>query len=301
VVGNDKLLFAAIDPPGLERVASLNSGFFTDINPRRAMSALARDPLAVLVDKETAKSFNLRKGDIVKIQLPSPSLGRPTLLTFRVAGTFIQFPGFPVGLDFVGNLSTYQQATGAVTPSYYLLRTDGSGRTNAQVDRALRTTLGTTVPARIDTTARVGSKDQTSIAGLSLTGLGRVEGLYTLLIASLGIVIFVLVLLVQRNAERAVMRALGLARRRLHAVVLGEAVIVAITSVVVGTGIGAPMAYMFAQILRRIFVVPPSHLSVPPVVGLLLVGLLVVMVTVSAVIIAAAARRLRLVELLRAE
>jgi hypothetical protein len=58
---------------------------------------------------------------------------------------------------------------------------------------------------------------------------------------------------------------------------------------------------MFAQILRRIFVVPPSHLSVPPVVGLLLVGLLVVTVTVSAVIIAAAGRRLRLVELLRAE
>ena len=95
-----------------------------------------------------------------------------------------------------------------------------------------------------------------------------------LLIASLGIVIFVAMLLTQRNTERAVMRALGLARRQLRSIFLGEAAIVATVSVVVGTLIGVPMAYMFVQVLRRIFVVPPT-LSVPPSLALLLLGLLV--------------------------
>ncbi len=301
VVGTDQLLFAAIDPRSFTRVAPLDPGFFTNISPDKAMAALAADPQAVLVDKETAESFNLAKGDTVKAQLPSPTLGQPILVTLRVAGTFIQFPGFPLGLDFVGNLTTYQQATGSTAPSYYLLRTDGSEPTNSRVAGAVGAALGNTAPARVDTTTKTANKDQTSLAGLSLTGLGRVESLYTLLIVSLGIVIFVVALLVQRSSERAVMRALGLARRRVHAVILGEAVIVLVVSIIVGLAIGVPMAYMFTQILRRIFVVPPSSLSLPPSEALLLGGLLVVTVALSSALISGALRRMRLVELLREE
>jgi ABC-type antimicrobial peptide transport system permease subunit len=81
---------------------------------------------------------------------------------------------------------------------------------------------------------------------------------------------------------------------------LGEASIVAAVSVVVGSVIGVPMAYMFVQVLRRIFVVPPT-LSVPPSLALLLVGLLAVTVAISAAILSVSARRLKLVELLRTE
>jgi len=222
-------------------------------------------------------------------------------VTFRVAGTLIQFPSFPLGLDFVGNRDAYEQATGTTTPSWYLLRTDGTRATNERVARDIRARLGVATPARIDTTARIANKDQTSLAGLSLTGLGRVENLYTLLIAGLAIVIFVVALLVQRNGERAVMRALGLARRRVHAVILGEATVVLLVSVLVGLVIGVPMAFMFVQILRRIFVVPPSSLTFPTSTVLLLAAVLIVSLALSAALIAAALRRMRLVELLRQE
>ena len=255
VLGTDTVLFAAVDPQTFERVAPLNDGFFTDTTAHAAMTALARDPHAVLMDKETALSFNVRKGDTVKAQIPSPSLGQPILVTFHVAGTLIQLPGFPLGLDMVGNLSAYQQETGTISPSYFLLSTDGSSATSARVAHALTANLSTVVPARIETTARTSNKDQTSLAGLSLTGLGSFEGLYTLLIASLTTVILVAALLLQRGTERATMRALGLGRRRLQAVILGEAVVVIVTSIVVGALLGAPMAYMFVQILRRIFIV----------------------------------------------
>ena len=101
----------------------------------------------------------------------------------------------------------------------------------------------------------------------------RFVGLLKTMLFTVTPTIFVAMLLVQRNTERAVMRALGLARRRLRSIVLGEAAIVATASVVVGTIIGVPMAYMFVQILRRIFVVPPT-LSSPDSLPLLLLGLL---------------------------
>ncbi len=300
VLGSEKLLFAAVDPATFADVAGLSSGFFTEGDPDEAMKALAENPTAVIIDQETADTFNVGLGDTIRLQVPSPALGQLTLMPLEVVATVIQFPGFPTGLDFVGNLDAYRQATGAVAPSYYLLRTDGDPATDARVAAELTRSLGTDVPARISTTAEVGNPDQSSIAGLSLTGLGRVEGFYMVLIASLGIVIFVAMLLTQRNTERAVMRALGLARRPLRSIMLGEASIVATLSLVVGTVIGVPMAYMFVQVLRRIFVVPPT-LSVPPSLALLLLGLLAVTVAVSAAILSVSARRLKLVELLRTE
>ena len=300
-VGTEKLLFAAVEPNTLAKVASLDPGFFTDVSPREAMAALARDPHAVLIDKETAQSFNFRRGDTVKARMPSPVLGDSALVTLHIAGTLIQFPGFPLGLDFVGNLQNYQQQTGVTAPSYFLLRTDGSPRTNDQIASRVRNALGPSTPVRVETTAKTGNKDQTSLAGLSLTGLGRVEGLYTLLISSLAIVLFVVALLVQRTSERAVMRAIGLGRRRLQAVILGEAALVLVASVAIGLVTGVPMAYLFVQILRRVFVVPPTSLSFPLSGALVLLGLLLVTLVLSAALIAGALRRMRLAELLRQE
>jgi len=147
----------------------------------------------------------------------------------------------------------------------------------------------------------VGNQDQSSLAGLSLTGLGRVEGLYMLLIACLATVLFVAALLMQRDTERATMRALGMARSRLHALIFGEVVLVASTGVVVGTVVGIPMAYLFEQILRRVFVVPPDRLALSPSAFALVAVLLGLTLAVAASIISTAIRRLRLVELLRAE
>jgi putative ABC transport system permease protein len=122
-----------------------------------------------------------------------------------------------------------------------------------------------------------------------------------LLISSLAIVLFVVALLVQRSSERAVMRAIGLGRRRLQTMILGEAALVLVASVAIGLVTGVPMAYLFVQILRRVFVVPPTSLSFPPSEALVLAGLLLVTLALSAALIAAALRRMRLVELLRQE
>jgi putative ABC transport system permease protein len=301
VVGTDKVLFVAVDPRTFRAVAPLNGGFFTDISPQAALNALARDRHAVLVDKETATNFNFHKGDTIKVQLPSPALGQPVIVTLRVAGTLVQFPGYPGGIDLAGNLAAYEDATGVTTPDYFLLRTDGTREANSRITTLLRSEFRSDAVVRIDTTARAANKDQTSLAGLNLTGLGRIENLYTVLIASLGIVIFVIGLLLERVPEQATIRALGLARRRLHFLVLSEAALVLVVSVIIGLLIGVPMAFLFIQILRHVFVVPPTQLSLPPSQGLFLAGLLAITLVLSAVIIGAAQRRMRVIELLRQE
>lgn len=220
--------------------------------------------------------------------------------TFRIVGTLIQFPSFPLGLDFVGNLTGCQQATGFTTPSYFLPSTGGSRSTNAHVARSFRTALDGTNPARVDTSSRTSNKDQTSIARLGLTGLRRVEGLRTHLIAALAIILFVTAMLVQRSTERATVAGLGFGRR-LNATVLSEPIIIAATGTVIGARLGVPMAYLFVQILGHMFVVPPTTLTVPGSQALLLVGMLLLTITASAVTTAIAVRRVRLVELLRAE
>jgi ABC-type antimicrobial peptide transport system permease subunit len=84
-------------------------------------------------------------------------------------------------------------------------------------------------------------------------------------------------------------------------VLLGEAAFVLVTSVAIGLAVGIPMAYLFVQILRRVFIVPPTSLSFPLSEVALLAGLLVVTIGLAAAIISAAIRRIRLVEFLRAE
>jgi hypothetical protein len=84
-------------------------------------------------------------------------------------------------------------------------------------------------------------------------------------------------------------------------VILGEAAFVLVTSVAIGLLIGVPMAYLFIQILRRVFIVPPTSLSFPLSEVALLSGLLVVTLALAAGIISAAIRRIRLVGFLRAE
>jgi hypothetical protein len=57
-----------------------------------------------------ARTFNVQPGDQVKAQLPGPN-GTTVPVTFRAAGLFKEFPGYPQGIDLVGNLTFYQTVT----------------------------------------------------------------------------------------------------------------------------------------------------------------------------------------------
>ena len=301
IVGTDKRALVAIDPATFSEVASLPDSFFSGISAHDAMAALQNDPAGVLISKEMARTFNVQTGDQVRVQLPVAG-GKPVPVTFHAAGMFINFPGYPQGIDLVGNLSFYRNATGVSRADVFLLRTaDPSPAGVAQVAQSLKQSIGSSSPLLIETTATAINRDSSTLTALNLRGLGSLEALFAVVMSAIGVAIFVFGLLLQRRNELVTMRALGMGLGQLRALVVGEATIVAALSLVIGGLVGAAMAVMFVQVLTPLFTIPPTGLTVPADELVLLATLVLGGVGLASLVSARVLRRLNPAELLREE
>jgi len=88
---------------------------------------------------------------------------------------------------------------------------------------------------------------------------------------------------------------------QLRSLVLGEATVVAVVSLVVGAMVGAAMAVMFVQVLTPLFTIPPTSLTVPAGQLAVLATLVLGGMGLSVLLAARSLRRLNPVELLREE
>jgi ABC-type antimicrobial peptide transport system permease subunit len=153
----------------------------------------------------------------------------------------------------------------------------------------------------IETTATAINRDASSLTALNLRGLGGLQSLYTVLISAASIGVFVFGLLLQRRKEYVTMRALGIRMGQLWALLLGEAAIVAVISLIIGGVAGVVMALMFVQILAPIFTIQPSGLTVPTSQLAVLATLVLGGMAISVALAARNLRRINPVELLREE
>ncbi len=127
------------------------------------------------------------------------------------------------------------------------------------------------------------------------------QTVYTALISTAAIGIFVFGLLLQRRKKYVIMRALGIRMGQLWGLVLGEATTVAIFSLFIGTLTGGIMAYRFVQILAPLFTMLPTSLTLPAGQLATLVTLVLGGMALSIALAARSLRRLDRVELLREE
>jgi putative ABC transport system permease protein len=300
-LGSDRKDLAAIDPASLEKTANLHDSFFLDAKAGGAMTALRSEPSAALVDWELARDYNIAVGDPVKVQVTDQS-GREVPVTFRVVGRFNSFPGFPQHVDLVTNLPYYQTVTGHTTVDFFYVRSRGStADAVARTAEAIGSGPGKVDPLFVDTTAKAVNRDQSTLAALNLNGLASLDSIFTALMSAAGIAIFVFGLMLQRRKEYVTLRALGIRFRQLQGLVIGEAALVAVCGVVSGVLIGTGMAYMYVQVLRPVFTLPPERLSFPPLQLGVLVGLVLAGMAVSALLATALLRGLKPMELLREE
>ena len=301
LVGTEKRTLVAVDATTYSQAAPLADSFFPGGTAPAAMSALRNDPAAVLVSTEMARTFNIQTGDQVNVQLADRA-GRPVPVTFHAAGVFKDFPGYPQGIDLVGNLAFYQTATGNDQASLFLIRTaDSSSSGVAQVADLLRAGPGRSTPLLVETTATAINRDQSTLTAINLRGLGGLQALYTFLISGAGLAIFVFGLLLQRRKEYVTMRALGIRMAQLWALVLGEAAAVAVLSLVIGGAAGIVMAVMFVQILAPLFTIQPSTLTVPVAQLVTLAALVLGAMGIAVTLATRSLRRINPVELLREE
>jgi putative ABC transport system permease protein len=301
LVGTDKRALVAIDAANYQSLALMPDSFFSGISADGAMAALKSDPAGILVSTELARTFNVQTGDQVKVQLSDRS-GKRVPVTFHAVGLFKNFAGFPQGIDLVGNIAFYQSATGSNNADFFLVKTSDPGQPAVDAAAArLKAGPGQKTPLLVESTVGAINKDQSTLAALNLRGLGSLESLYTVLISAAGIAIFVFGLLLQRRKEYVTMRALGIRFGQLRSLVLGEAGLVAVLSLVVGGTVGTAMAYMFVQILGSLFTIPPTALTFPAQQLVTLAVLVLGGMGVSGLLAARSLGRLSPVELLREE
>lgn len=319
-VGTDRKDLALIDPGTLERAVNLHESFlcpatvrglpglalpqggnFCDLGAAAAMAAMRSDPSAVLVDWEMFRDYNMNIGDPLKLTL-TDVYGHDTPVVFHIAARFRAFPGFPQHVDMVGNLARYQQATGYQQADLFFVKTkDQSLPGVTSVAAAIRSGPGRSEPLFVTTTSEAIDKEQSTLAALNLNGLGSLDSIYTALMSAAAISIFVFGLMLERRKEYVTLRALGIRVRQLQALVVVEAALIAVLGVTIGMTVGIGMAYLFVQVLRPVFTLPPEHLSLPPDQLGILGGLVLFCMVVSATLASGRLRTLKPMELLREE
>jgi putative ABC transport system permease protein len=294
----DRATLTAIEPAGFERVAALSDRFFAGGSAAAAMRALRADPRALLVDARTADELSIERGMRVKVLL-ARGTKRQRLETFRVAGLFDRFPGFPQGTSLVANLDVVAAVTRSRRVDFFLGKVSGGGGAGlARAVVALRSGPGAEHPLAVDTRATALDKDQSSLTALNVNGLVDIDTVYTLLMSAAVIAIFVFGLMLERRREYVILRAQGMRSGELRALVLGEAAVVAVAGVVAGLAVGVGMAALLVRVLRPLFVLDPA-LTVPAGDIVLQAVLASAATLASALAATALLRRMRPAELLR--
>ena len=172
----------------------------------------------------------------------------------------------------------------------------------AQLRLSLRTLAAqytNVLPVRIQTTDTVIKVEESSLTALNLGGLGAMERLYTILVTSVGLAIFLLAMINERRREFGAMRALGANLGHLRRFLFAEAATIGGLSLVIGAGVGVILAELLVLLLGVIFTIPAHGLAWPGLELLTLAGLVIAGMLISTLLSARRLATLKVVEALR--
>ena len=272
---------AARQVPGVSTVTTVYEGEFelrhtvstlTALSPRdltqtvilhmvRGSAPSAMTAGELLVDTKTATTDHLQVGSVVPVKFADTGSS-----TIRVGG--IYKPNALLGSYLVGEryfLANFRQPL----PVAVLLKTASSGpATTAAVDHALRAYPD----VKIQTRAQFEKTQEKQVDQL----LGLIYALLALavLIALIGIVNTLMLSVFERTHEIGLLRAVGMKRRQVRAMIRSESVILsvfgAVVGIVVGTGLGIALVEALKSQGITQLVVPGSSLVVFVILSILL-------------------------------
>lgn len=253
-VGSEIQDIFGVNVAGMRKVTSFSDTFFRPYSAQATLDKLAATPNGILISDEMANLYSIVPGNHVKISLFDRRTGAYRVSQFTVVGVALEFATAPRDAFLVVNLPALIKATNDPSVNSFLVRSTGDPATLA---KQVQTSLGGD-RVQTESIASVRSSLATSLTSLNLSGLVRIEYVYTALIASAGLTVFLLALLADRRREFATMRALGATGRQLTAFILSEAGLIGVVGLLIGILIGVGQAVMLVQILTSIFDPPPS-------------------------------------------
>ena len=270
-VGPEAQDLLAVDTATLPGVSPLADSFFQGSSAAGAIDALRARSDAILVSAETAKDYSIVPGDRIRIRVPD-AIGNLKTINFTMAGIALEFPTAPKDAFLVANLDYVAAQTANDRISFVLARADGDlGSASSKL--AARLGSGWQVANLDATTARLAN----AITSVDLSGLVLLNVVFALIIAGVGVTLFLLAGLAERRREIATLIAIGAEPGQVRASILGETVMVGIAGTVSGLATGALVGFVLLQILAGVFD-PPANV---PAVPLSLIGLTVVAVAAA--------------------
>jgi putative ABC transport system permease protein len=250
---------AAARVPGVTAVSTVYNGTFEFRNSLKNLTAVSPDHLSetvilrmdsgtgapalaageLLVDTTTATTDHLSVGSVVPVKFAETGSS-----TMRIGGIFkanALLGSFVAGDSFF--LSNFNNPL----PVAVLLRTD-SGATKAGM-AAVSARLSAYANLKVQTRAEFEKTQQMQVNQL----LGLIYALLALaiLIALIGIVNTLMLSVFERTHEIGLLRAIGMKRRQVRAMIRSEAVILSLFGAIVGVVIGTALGVAFASSLKQ--------------------------------------------------
>lgn len=318
LVGSEKNTVYGIDVASFKKVAYLPDSFFVDgTSPKtleamrnrttnyapgsaqQVLDALANTPNGVIISMEQAEKYNIQVGDPVLLRLYNRTSKQYTDVQALTVGLFTYFPTSSQDSDFILNRDFMTQSSGNLAMDYFLIKTDGSAKTITSVSAALAAQYKNVMPVRIQSTETVVKVDQSSLTSMNLGGLGAMERFYTLLVVSVGLAIFLLAMINERQREFGAMRALGANLKQLRRFIFTEALTIGGLSLVIGSIIGIGLARLLVMLLGVVFTIPAKGLSWPVIELISMMALVVVGMILSTMLSSQRLAKIKVVEALR--
>jgi len=318
LIGSEKDVVYGIDAASFRQVAYLPDSFFVDGaaqqtidaltnhttryapgSARQVLDALASTPDGVIISVERAEMYNILVGDPLLMRLYNRATNTYVDVTTKVVGMFVYFPTSAYDSDFVLNRDFMIGSSGNSSMDFFLLETNGQPQTIAQVSDKLAAQYRNVMPVRMQSTQTVIKIEESSLTSLNIGGLGTMELVYTVLVTSVGLAIFLLAMINERQREFGAMRALGANLGHLRRFLFTEAFTIGGLSLVVGAVVGILLARMLVMLLGVIFTIPARGLAWPGLELLTLGGFVIVGMVGSVLISARRLSTLRVVEALR--
>lgn len=318
LVGSEKNTVYGIDVASFKQVAYLPDSFFVDgTSPKtldamrnrttnyapgsaqQVLDALANTPNGVIISVEQAEKYNIQVGDPVLLRLYNRTTKQYTDVQALTVGLFTYFPTSSQDSDFILNRDFMTQSSGNPAMDYFLIKTDGSVKTITNVAAALAAQYKNVMPIRIQSTETVVKVDQSSLTSMNLGGLGAMERFYTLLVVSVGLAIFLLAMINERQREFGAMRALGANLKQLRRFIFAEALTIGGLSLVIGSLIGIGLARLLVMLLGVVFTIPAAGLAWPVIELTSMTAFVVIGMALSTMLSSQRLAKIKVVEALR--
>ena len=254
VAGNAGLGVHALAPPNVicvgfepESFLRMNRLEWVQGTPETAMPRLL-DGSGALVAEQFLTARGLQVGDPIELQAPKAKA------TFTIVGV-VSSAGLDVATQVFGIRSVYMEHAmscvflnmDAVASKFgvrdaVLMQMDLGPDGGQAEDDALAARVSEAVPGALYASGRAirGAIDEVGRLVLGVTGA---VAFAALLVASLGVGSVIAAQVQGRRGELGVLRAIGAGRPAMLGLVLGEAVLIAITAIVAGTGLGWELAW----------------------------------------------------------